>query len=63
MPLDLAEDVQAMCEAYEQQIEQWGGVDLQLLGIGTIMAAKVPGSILQFHPDVVLICDEAAYPL
>lgn len=85
VPLGLAEDVQAMCEAYEQQ----GGVDLQLLGIGTIMAAKkivmivtgadkrdilrktfwgpvdpqVPGSILQFHPDVVLICDEAAYPL
>ena len=129
-----------MCEAYEAKIEEWGGVDLQLLGIGhdghigfnepdtyfpgmthevkltdmtidankrffdsiddvpraaftmgigTIMAAKkivmvvtgadkkeilkktfwgpvdpqVPASILQFHPDVVLICDEAAYPL
>ena len=140
VPLGLAEDVQAMCQAYEAQIEQWGGVDLQLLGIGhdghigfnepdtyfpgmthevqltdmtidankrffdsiddvpraaftmgigTIMAAKkiimvvtgadkkeilhktfwgpvdpqVPASILQFHPDVVLICDEAAYPL
>ena len=30
----------------------WGPVDPQ-----------VPASILQFHPDVVLICDEAAYPL
>lgn len=30
----------------------WGPVDLQ-----------VPASILQFHPDVTLICDEAAYPL
>ena len=24
---------------------------------------EVPASILQFHPDVTLICDEAAYPL
>ena len=139
VPLGLAEDVEAMCEDYERQIEQWGGVDLQLLGIGhdghigfnepedhfpgmthevkltemtidankrffesadevpraaftmgigTIMAAKkiimvvtgadkkeilrktfwgpvdprVPASILQFHPDVTLVCDEAAYP-
>ena len=29
----------------------WGPVDPQ-----------VPASILQFHPDVVLVCDEAAYP-
>jgi glucosamine-6-phosphate deaminase len=140
VPLGLAENVQEMCQAYEEQIEQWGGVDLQLLGIGhdghigfnepdtyfpsmthevkltemtidankrffesvddvpraaftmgigTIMAAKkivmvvtgadkreilrktfwgpvdpqVPASILQFHPDVTLVCDEAAYPL
>ncbi|MBO4343959.1 MAG: glucosamine-6-phosphate deaminase [Clostridia bacterium] len=139
VPLGLAEDVEAMCDAYERQIEAWGGVDLQLLGIGhdghigfnepddcfpakthevkltemtinankrffnsadevpraavtmgigTIMAAKkivmmvtgadkkeilkktfwgkvdphVPASILQFHPDVTLVCDEAAYP-
>ena len=140
VPLGLAEDVQAMCEEYEAKIEEWGGVDLQLLGIGhdghigfnepddhfpamthevkltemtidankrffnsidevpraaftmgigTIMAAKkivmvvtgadkkdilhktfwgpvdpqVPASILQFHPDVTLICDEDAYPV
>ena len=140
VPNGLAEDAQAMCEAYEKQIEVWGGVDLQLLGIGhdghigfnepadhfpimtheekltemtidankrffdsvddvpraaftmgigTIMAAKkivmvvtgadkkeilrktfwgpvdpqVPASILQFHQDVTLVCDEAAYPL
>ena len=139
VPDGLATDVQAMCEAYEAKIEEWGGVDVQLLGIGhdghigfnepcdhfptmtheveltemtidankrffdsiddvpraaftmgigTIMAAKkivmvvtgadkreilkktfwgpvdpqVPASILQFHPNVVLICDEAAYP-
>ena len=137
VPDGLAEDVDAMCTAYEQQIEDWGGVDIQLLGIGhdghigfnepddhfpakthevaltpmtreankrffdsigdvptaaftmgigTVMAAKeiimivtgadkaeivskafngpvdpaVPASILQFHPNVTLICDEAA---
>ncbi len=139
VPDGLAADVDAMCAAYEAKIEEWGGVDLQLLGIGhdghigfnepddhfpamthevkltemtidankrffdsiddvpksaftmgigTIMAAKnivmvvtgadkkeilkktfwgpvdpqVPASILQFHPNVVLVCDEAAYP-
>ena len=138
VPDGLAEDVQAMCEDYERQIEAWGGVDLQLLGIGhdghigfnepadhfpgmtheveltamtrdankrffasldevptaaftmgigTVMAAKkivmvvtgadkheilmksffgpvtpeVPASILQFHPDVTVICDAAAW--
>ena len=138
VPDGLAEDVQVMCEAYERKIEAWGGVDLQLLGIGhdghigfnepadhfpgmtheveltamtrdankrffasldevptaaftmgigTVMAAKkivmvvtgadkhdilmksffgpvtpeVPASILQFHPDVTVICDAAAW--
>ena len=138
VPDGLAEDVQAMCEDYERKIEAWGGVDLQLLGIGhdghigfnepadhfpgmtheveltamtrdankrffasldevptaaftmgigTVMAAKkivmvvtgadkhdilmksffgpvtpeVPASILQFHPDVTVICDAAAW--
>ena len=27
-----------------------------------VIAAK-PASILQFHQDVTLVCDEAAYPL
>ena len=138
VPDGLASDPQAMFEAYEQQIEAWGGVDLQLLGIGhdghigfneptdhfpkmtheveltamtreankrffasldevptaaftmgigTVMAARkvlliatgadkkeilhksffgpvtpeVPASILQFHPDVTVICDAAAW--
>ena len=137
VPDGLAADIPAMCEAYERRIEDWGGVDIQLLGIGhdghigfnepcdhfpvithevqltemtreankrffssidevptaavtmgvgTVMAARkivmvitgadkadilykvffgpvtpeVPGSILQFHSDVTLICDEAA---
>ena len=139
VPDGLATDVKAMCEAYEEKIENWGGIDVQLLGIGhdghigfnepdtyfpdithevkltemtidankrffnsadevpkaaftmgigTIMSAKkivmivtgadkkeilkktfwgpvdpqVPASILQYHQDVVLICDEDAYP-
>lgn len=137
VPDGLAENISEMCEAYEQKIEDWGGVDIQLLGlghdghigfnepcdhfpvmthkvqlanitreankrffdtlddvptaavtmgIGTIMAARkillivtgadkaeilkktffgpvlpeIPGSILQFHADVTVICDEAA---
>ena len=137
VPDGLAADIPAMCMDYEHKIEDWGGVDIQLLGlghdghigfnepcdhfpvithevkltemtreankrffdsledvptsaitmgIGTVMAAKkivmvitgadkadilykvffgpvmpeVPGSILQFHSDVTLICDEAA---
>ena len=34
VPNGQTEDVEAMCQAYEKQIEEWGGVDLQLLGIG-----------------------------
>ena len=137
VPDGLADDIPSMCRAYERKIEDWGGVDIQLLGIGhdghigfnepcdhfpvmthevqltdmtreankrffssidevptaavtmgvgTVMAARkivmvitgadkadilhkvffrpvmpeVPGSILQFHSDVTLICDEAA---
>ena len=34
VPDGLAADIPAMCAAYEEQIEAWGGVDMQLLGIG-----------------------------
>lgn len=137
VPDGLAVDVEAMCDAYEAHIEDLGGIDVQLLGIGhdghigfnepcdhfpgkthevelleitreankrffnsidevptaaftmgvgSCMAAKkivmiitgagkadilyksffepvnpmVPASILQFHPDVTVVCDEAA---
>ncbi len=140
VPDGMATAVDAMCAAYEKKIEDWGGVDLQLLGlghtghigfnepaadfsvmthevvleeitrqankrffdsidevptaaytmgIGTVMAARkivmvvtgkdkaeilkksffgpvtpaVPASILQFHPDVTVICDEDAASL
>jgi len=138
LPNGMAEDEEAECARYEALIEELGGIDLQLLGmgrnghigfnepadefakathcvslaestieankrffasaddvprkafsmgIGTIMRARklvvvvsgedkaealkkcvtgpitpqVPGSILQLHPDVTIICDEAAY--
>lgn len=138
VPDGMTTDVGAMCDGYERTIEELGGVDLQLLGlghdghigfnepcdhfpvrtheveltestrranarffagedevptaaytmgVGTVMAARrvlmivtgadkadilhrafcgpvtpwVPASILQFHPDVTLICDEAAW--
>ena len=140
VPDGLTEDVDAMCASYEENIEAWGGIDLQLLGIGhdghigfnepcdtfvaqtheveleqitreankrffhsldevptaaytmgigTVMSARkvlllatgadkaeilkksffgpvtpqVPASILQFHPDVTVIADEAALSL
>ncbi|WP_432054176.1 glucosamine-6-phosphate deaminase [Streptomyces sp. bgisy022] len=34
-PDGTAEDVQAACDAYDRQLGEAGGVDLQLLGIGT----------------------------
>ena len=137
-PDGLTLNAEAMCKDYERRIEAWGGIELQLLGIGhnghigfnepcdhfpnhthevklsavtrnankrffpsldevpkaaftmgvgTVMSARkivmlitggdkaeilnraffgpvtpeVPASILQFHPNVTLIADEAAY--
>lgn len=34
VPLGMATDPAAMCQDYEEQIAAWGGIDLQLLGIG-----------------------------
>ncbi|MGO0577812.1 glucosamine-6-phosphate deaminase [Ornithinimicrobium panacihumi] len=44
----LAEDIPAMCQAYEEAIAAAGGVDVQLLGIGTDghIAFNEPGSSL-----------------
>lgn len=47
-PDGLAEDIPAACAAFEQAIAEAGGVDLQLLGIGTDghIAFNEPGSSL-----------------
>ncbi|WP_159792203.1 glucosamine-6-phosphate deaminase [Puerhibacterium puerhi] len=47
-PDGLAEDLEAACAAYERSIAEAGGVDLQLLGVGTDghVAFNEPGSSL-----------------
>src|SRR4051812_3037434 len=47
-PDGLAADIEAACAAYENAIRQAGGVDLQILGIGTDghIAFNEPGSSL-----------------
>ncbi|HLS14908.1 MAG TPA: glucosamine-6-phosphate deaminase [Beutenbergiaceae bacterium] len=53
-PDGLAEDIPAACRAYEQAIADAGGVDLQLLGIGTDghIAFNEPGSSLASHTRI-----------
>jgi glucosamine-6-phosphate deaminase len=45
-PDGLASDIPAACAAYEQAIEEAGGIDLQILGIGSVghIAFNEPGS-------------------
>ena len=48
IPMGMADDVEQHCEWYEQQIEHYGGLDLQILGIGANghIAFNEPGSSL-----------------
>lgn len=48
VPDGLAKDYEAYCESYERSIREAGGIDLQLLGIGTDghIAFNEPGSSL-----------------
>lgn len=48
VPDGLSDDIEAACESYEQQIRDAGGIDLQLLGIGSDghIAFNEPGSSL-----------------
>lgn len=48
IPHGMADDVEYFCEWYEQQIEEAGGIDLQILGIGANghLAFNEPGSSL-----------------
>ncbi len=48
IPQGMADDVDAFCEWYERRIEQAGGIDLQILGIGGNghIAFNEPGSSL-----------------
>lgn len=48
IPMGMAQDVEAHCEWYEEQIKKAGGIDLQILGIGANghIAFNEPGSSL-----------------
>jgi len=48
IPMGMAADIEAHCAWYEEQIERFGGIDLQILGIGTNghIAFNEPGSSL-----------------
>ncbi len=48
IPMGMAQDIEAHCEWYEEQIENAGGIDLQILGIGANghIAFNEPGSSL-----------------
>ena len=48
VPDGMAGDIEAHCEWYEEEIRKWGGIDLQILGIGANghIAFNEPGSSL-----------------
>jgi len=48
IPMGMAEDISAHCDWYEAQIKKFGGIDLQILGIGANghIAFNEPGSSL-----------------
>jgi glucosamine-6-phosphate deaminase len=48
IPMGMADDIEAFCEWYEEQIVKAGGIDLQILGIGANghLAFNEPGSSL-----------------
>lgn len=48
VPDGMANDVEAHCEWYDNEIQTWGGIDLQILGIGANghIAFNEPGSSL-----------------
>ncbi|MGB0294868.1 MAG: glucosamine-6-phosphate deaminase [Flavobacteriaceae bacterium] len=50
-----AENIRAFCEEYEQRIEAFGGIDLQVLGIGRTghIGFNEPGSILSSKTRMV----------
>jgi len=57
IPMGMAEDVNAHCEWYEQQITRFGGIDLQILGIGANghIAFNEPGSSLGSRTRVKIL--------
>jgi glucosamine-6-phosphate deaminase len=60
VPDGLAEDLGAFCEQYERMIQEAGGVDLQVLGIGRDghLGFNEPGSSLGSPTQVVALAPE-----
>ncbi len=60
IPMGMAEDNDAHCEWYEQQITRFGGIDLQILGIGANghIAFNEPGSSLGSRTRVKALKDK-----
>lgn len=59
-PDGLATDIEAACEAYEREISQAGGVDLQILGIGTDghVGFNEPGSSLASRTRIKTLTEQ-----
>ncbi|WP_133581866.1 glucosamine-6-phosphate deaminase [Aureibacillus halotolerans] len=57
LPKGTAEDIEAECHTYEKLIRQTGGIDLQLLGIGTNghIGFNEPGTSFQSRTHVVTL--------
>ncbi len=60
LPDGLATNLEKECARYEQQIEQKGGIDLQLLGIGVNghIGFNEPGTSFQSRTHVVELADK-----
>lgn len=60
IPDPIPEHVDRECEAYEEAIEKWGGIDIQLLGIGRDghIGFNEPSSSLQARTRVKTLTDE-----
>jgi glucosamine-6-phosphate deaminase len=60
VPSGIAEDYMAYCEWYEEQIEDAGGIDIQVLGIGSDghIAFNEPGSSLASRTRVKTLAEQ-----
>ncbi|HLF20684.1 MAG TPA: glucosamine-6-phosphate deaminase [Bacteroidota bacterium] len=60
VPDGMANDIEAHCEWYENEIKHWGGIDIQILGIGGNghIAFNEPGSSLGSRTRIKTLTDQ-----